>query len=323
MAERAIHSLSRKPFLALFRHLTTLLVHQSAIFPPAALDYAKALKSLLSYRPHLETLDKLMWRNLLGICWSALFGDAILLEADWNDDGLANGENEDEIEVDEDVPSSSALRAPTSRIKITQATNELLALIPILLTSSTAPLIPPFPTSESPVPPPASLGMWCLMKIHRFLTNNKTESSGHLPILKSLNLILGELELNSRNEFVSAGIKLAGPLVGLWGTKNKAIREQVVMALRSFLPFLTHSSMPVEDRSIASETLEKLLESLPKESTWRWGLEPLDLSVVRFVSADQVATSNGEGHPYEAGCMTVSVGSCSAEIRSVSISPMR
>jgi ataxia telangiectasia mutated family protein len=286
MTERSVHLISRKPFLALFRHLAALLVHGSSIFDPAALDYAKALRCLLSYPPHLECLTPELWKQLLGICWAAVLGDEISVESEWQDevDELReHGESGSATPMDIDGAMAGGGSGPSrGRSTISQSTTELVTLIPILLASPGAPILPPFPTSASPLPPPPSLGMSLLLKSHRFLTQYTSETSGHLSILQSLNLVLAEMELNSRNEFVAAGIKLVGPLVGLWGTRSKPLREQVVIALRTILPFITHEMMDQDAHRGVLDAVGKLSDALPKEAALRWGIEPLDLHVLRL-----------------------------------------
>jgi ataxia telangiectasia mutated family protein len=300
MAECSVHLISRKPFLTLFRHLTALLVHSGTIFPPAALDYSKALRSLLSYPPHLESLDEDLWRKLMGICWAVCLGDEIVLDSEWQDemDGPAVGEPLGSgMEVD-DTTSHDARRRST----ITQSTSELLSLIPILLSSSKAPILPPFPTASSPLPPPTSIGMSTLLKIYRFFRYHPSETSGHLPIVRALNLVFAEMELNSHTEFVTAGVKLITPLVALWATRNTALREQVLIALRTVLPFITHESVSEDTEEIVAVALGKLVESLPREALFRWGFEPLDLHILRLRD-----DPNGRDEPFSLSGVSVSV----------------
>ncbi len=101
--------------------------------------------------------------------------------------------------MDTDEPSGTATtgKGRFQRATMTQSMTELLSLIPILLASPTAPLLPPFPDSNTVIPPPASLGYATLIKVHRFLQQHPAETSSHLAVLKCANIVLAELELNS------------------------------------------------------------------------------------------------------------------------------
>ena len=307
MAEKSVHLIGRKPLQALVTHMTTLLVYSSAIFTPAALDYAKALRSLLSYPPHLENLDSHTWRILTGVCWSAVLGDEISSDNGWDE-----GPDED----DDTPPTALATQAVTSLAKgrntVTQSTTEFANLIPILLSSSSAPLLPLLPVTGAVYTSEPSLGLNVLLKIQRFISQHVGESSLHLPILRSMNTVLAALELNARHDFIAGSLKLMPHLVGLWTMRNKQVREQVLIGLRMMLPFLTHKAGLEKDKTgIVRSSLERLFEILPKEAVSRWGLEPLELGVVRLKSPDGEAAPLKTSQPFETSCFTVSPHSAS------------
>ncbi|WRT69110.1 uncharacterized protein IL334_006094 [Kwoniella shivajii] len=294
MTERTVHMISKKPFIALFNHMTSLLVFSSSIFPPAALDYTKALKTLLSYSPHLESLDQPSWKILMGVCWASILGDEIAIEDAWDDEQnlVENGENRMDIDGPSTQAASTSRKA--GRSTISQVNTELLTLIPILLSSSAAPIIPTLPAKSTAQGPPEKVGYSILLKIHRFFNLYPTETSAHLSVLHSLNILLAELELNSRDEVVSAGLKLLPQLVALWGTRNKALREQVIISLRTLFPFVTHRSLVERKYAMAvRDTLEILMNGLSKETLNKRGIEPLDLIVLRMRSRE------GKEGPFE------------------------
>ena len=299
MAERSVHLLSRKPFIALVTHMSHLVVYSSAIFPPAALDYAKALRTLLSYPPHLDNLDQTSWKVLMGICWSAILGDPVAIEGGWED------EMEEEVDgTPGPGPSTQAAFSARGRSSVTQATNELAMLIPILLSSSNAPILPPFPPSDGSYEYEPSIGFSICHKIQRFFATYPAETSSHLAVLRSLNLILETLELNCLRDFVAAGHKILPYLVDLWLAKSKGIREQVLVAIRTLLPWLTlETSRQADSASTMRVAFERLLECLPKETTLRWGFEPLDLGVVRLALCEK---GKAKAAPFEAAVYTVS-----------------
>ncbi|WWC73055.1 uncharacterized protein I206_107020 [Kwoniella pini CBS 10737] len=288
-AERTVHMISKKPFLVIFNHLTSSLVFSGQIFPPAALDYAKALRALISYPPHLESLDAGSWKILMNICWSAVLGDEVTIDNEWE---------EEEIEVDlvngngMDVDDFGQTQADITSWKsgkplISQLNIEFLTLVPILLSSSAAPILPPQPTKEAPQISSERPGYILLLKILRFLKQYAIETSADLSVLRSLNILLAELELNCRDDFLSAGLQLFPHLVSLWSTRNKALREQIVIALRTLLPYITHKTLV--DSSKASEirsTFERLMDGLSKETIDRKGIHPVDIDFLRFKCVD-------------------------------------
>lgn len=281
--------------------MTTLLVYSSTIFSPAALDYAKALRSLLSYPPHLENLDQNSWKILTGVCWSAILGDAVSV-----DDGWDEGIEEEEHSPPTAMPTQVATSLAKGRLTVTQATNEFALLIPILLSSSAAPLIPPLPVTGGAYIYEPSLGLNILFKAQRFFAQHPGETSSHLPILRSMNIVLAALELNARQDFIAGSLKLLPHLVGLWTMRNKQVREQVLIGLRMMLPFVTRKVALEKDKTgVIRTSLERLYEVLPKEAVSRWGLEPLEIGVIRLRSQKRGNEDKRGLCPFETGSFTV------------------
>ena len=279
MAERTVYLVARKPFLALFAHLTHLLVYGSSIFQPAALDYTKALRTLLSYPPHLASLDAQSWKILVAICWAALLRDDASIEEGWQDEL----DNDDAMDVDDiEAPGTTQSTAKRKSI-VSQANIEMASLIPTLLASPAAPLLPSIPGAEDPYQLESSIGYTTLLKIQRFFAQYSTESSAHLPVLRSLNIVLAELELNCQKEFTQAGFRLLPHLVNLWTTRDKVMREQVVIALDRVLPSLEQIlDKQDEAGNDVQDNLRRTLDHINKETSVRWGLQPIDMSCVRL-----------------------------------------
>lgn len=263
--------LSRRPFLALFTHMTTLLVHDGRIFERIATDYIKALRTLLSYPPHLQHLDAGSWRILMRICWAALLGDYVSLEED-EQDGSASD-------------SSIAPARPKARLSASVA-NELMTLIPILAASPAAPLLPP---SHAPGEAHAEAGAGCaiLQKITRYFKRQPSDGSVPIEILRTLNSVLGELELNTREDFQAASLNLFPQLVDQWiaaSRSNLGLREHIVLSMRMMLPFITHDTVRDSVQQAAVRTaMDRLIDSVGKEGRSRAGIRPLDLDCLRLV----------------------------------------
>lgn len=267
--------------MALFTHLVSLLVYGSRIFPPAALDYTKAIKTLLSYPPHLECLDQASWRRLTRVCWASLLGDPVRLGDDPEDE-LEDDEDESEVDV-KPFEATQGANGHHRQKTLSTINSEIAGLLPILFSSSAAPLVSPLPEKDTVYVPEPSTGLTMMLKIHRFFTHYPTDNNAHLPILQSLNLVLGEMELNARDEMVAASVKLLPQLANMWSTRKKDIREQVLIALRTLLPFATHKITVEHDKTgSVREALGRIFDYLGKEGQLRWGCQPLDLSAIRL-----------------------------------------
>lgn len=264
--------------------MTTLLVHDGRIFEHIATDYIKALRTLLSYPPHLQHLDAGSWRILMKICWEALLGEHVSLEED-----------------DEGSASDSTL-VPTRQKTALSASiaNELMTLIPILVASPAAPLLSP--AQEHGEHSDAGSGSAILQKISRYI--RKQPSGGLLPleILRTLNTVLGELELNSREDFQAVSLKLFPQLVDQWiatSRTNLGLREHIVIAMRMMLPFITHVTLKDSDQQGAVRSaMDKLIECIVKESRSRAGIRPLDLDSLQLVSVSTQSPPARRG-PFE------------------------
>lgn len=307
VAERTYHHLNKRPLLALVTHMITLLVYGGQMFPPAAVDYTKALKTLLSYPPHIEVLDKMTWKALVGVCWASLLGDPVRL-TDQLDDAV---EEEDELEgSDVDIKPSTAthgLNGQSRQKTLSTINSEIAGLLPILLSSNAAPLLSPLPEKGEPYTPEPSTGYNMLLKVVRFFQQYPNDNNAHLSVLQSLNAVLGELELNAREGMISAGVKLLPVLANLWTTRKKDVREQVLVALRITLPFVTHKLAVEHDKAgTVRESLSRIYDHLTKEGQLRWGCQPLDLSVIRLKCVSRKGKEKEDLSPFSTSCMSVS-----------------
>lgn len=289
--------------MALFTHMVTLLVYGGQIFPPAAIDYIKALKTILSYPPHLECLDQMNWRIVVRVCWASILGDPVRLSE--NDDG-DELDDESDTEVDRKPDLTQSHGSHARQKTLSNINGEIAGLLPILFSAPSAPLISPLPEKDTIYVAESSTGTNMLLKIHRFFQQYPNDNNAHLPILRTLNLILAEMELNARNETIAASLKLLPQIGSLWSTRKKDIREQVVIALRTMLPFVTHKVAGDYDKTaLARETLVKIMDHLPKEGQLRWGVEPLDLSVVRLKTRSRKGKEKEMQNPFETSAMKV------------------
>lgn len=262
--------------MTLVTHMTTLLVTDGRIYEVVAIDYSKALRTLLSFPPHLEHMDEIAWRTLLGVCLGGVLGDRVTVDEDWEgEEGFSDAED------DGHGSRHNALSANVS--------NELLSLIPILLSSSRAPLVaPPINVDNAHITHP-SLGLTVLLKINRYLRQLPPQAVIPLEILRSLNIVLAELELNCKESLTDVCLKLFPPLVAIFTSRSRgdlSVRENALIALRIMLPFVSHTSV-VKDESIAivHASMGEVVDWMPKETGSRGAVRPIDLKTLRFNSS--------------------------------------
>lgn len=77
LVQQSAPLLGRKVVRIILAHLSSQLEHKGTLFAPIALDYIKALRSLFSFRPHLEHLDPREWEGLLKLAFAGVFQEDI------------------------------------------------------------------------------------------------------------------------------------------------------------------------------------------------------------------------------------------------------
>nr|ODO03836.1 hypothetical protein L204_00175 [Cryptococcus depauperatus CBS 7855] len=284
VAEQTVHLIARKPFMTLLTHMRQQLVFSSRIFAPALLDYSKAIRKLLTYPPHLESMDRHSWLSLMSICFSVILGDEVVPDDRMDEEDPLNVSMEiQRLEREEKAETPSYSHKPP----ISQENSDLVQIIPILLCSTQSPLLPPTLNNGDSLKPGQKNGLGILLKIRRFFAMYSQVTTYHLPLLKALNIVLVEMELNCRDMFVFASNKLFPHLVTLWAAperdRDRRIPEQVAIAVKITFPYVTHKTLLDGNQStVIRESVEKLIEVLPRETVMSRGLEPLDMQNLRL-----------------------------------------
>ena len=342
--------LTNKPLAALYSHLIQTMVSNGSLVEHVALDYAKALKILLSYPPHLENMEQDTWRHLMSIIWDTVLDRR--LEQDKDDwDAEAQGAIDPAVsqaDSDEEEGSSRARSGGTamkrkrpskyskestsegsSRPKyktLSAESAELLSLFPLLLSSSSAPILPPSRLSEPDAQQvPHRTGIPLLRRVLAFLEHYPEETGSHRPVVLGLNILLRELELNAIDEVTRTGARLFPLLVKLWGTRDLTLRDQVLISLRTILPYLARekqkaraaapltqvggpsveeseqTSRVMGERMTAdvASAMQELQESIMKDVGTKRGTLPLDLATL-CIRLPRQASQNTPDSPDEA-----------------------
>ncbi|EGN96752.1 hypothetical protein SERLA73DRAFT_93326 [Serpula lacrymans var. lacrymans S7.3] len=309
LTERSVHLLNKKVVKALLAHLLQVMVNKGSLYTQVALDYLKAIKSALSWTPHMDHLDEDNWLKITEMAFNVILGDPVRkgINENEDDDSTEKMEVDDsmyqdpEYEDDEDeegylpsrsTPSTqvrkrrrkeeSATPGPslsrstfnskaTGSMVVSLEQIECTSLLVILLRSPSAPLL----SSNNP-----HLSSSILIRLRRFLDYYPADTSLHHDYILALQAVLSHLALNRKNDVEIFTRGAWDGLVNLWGTKNKRMKESLVGVLRVLFPFLTVSKRG-SDYSWA-DGVGRLWHLLNGEAESRWGIESLSLEALRL-----------------------------------------
>lgn len=326
LVERSVHCLSKKALTPLLDHLTQMLVHRGQLFTPVALDYLKTIKVLLAWTPHMDHLNVDVWLKLVEISFNIILDDPIEDDLVQTKGQITNSVlADDSLYQSDSLPSEDGSLPSTSRSTLARkrplrehsstpvpgATAdspsghrtphhsvsleqiECASLLALLFHHSTAPFLAEverpdpsdpdsFPKNRILVPITPSL-FW---RMKRFLARYPTDTSLHHDYLLALQPFLCQVALNCKKEVDDLACSAWDSLVGLWGTKNKRIKESLVGILMTLFPFLT-ATRDASNYGWA-DGVQKLWTLLIGEADSRWGIEPLSIDSLRLqVSADR------------------------------------
>jgi len=304
LTERSVHQLTHKNVIkALLNHLVQTSSHQGKLFLPVALDYAKAIRCVLDYPPHLEHIDDEMWVRLAEMCLNVVLGDPLRkrladeveveteeVEITRTDLSPEGGEDEDDLITSAETkkrrrreesgtpePSKSTRstvpRSQPGPVSVEQI--EFGSLLAVLTSSS-----PPFLAVEYP-----DLGSAMLNRLLRFLRLYPADTSLHSDFIVVLSATLSHLALNMRDAITRFAQGSWGALLGMWGTKNKKMKENLIVVLRTLFPFYTtrypEAGLSPLDFSYV-DGVSRLWHLLDGEAESRWGVDSLSLDSLRL-----------------------------------------
>jgi ataxia telangiectasia mutated family protein len=298
-----------------------MIVHRGKLFAPVALDYVKALKTIINFQPHMDHLDDNNWIAILRLAFNVVLRDPP--RSTWENDDeamddstfVAFNEEDDEDNIvldsedDEGLPPGIAsarskkrrrVGTPSSRRSTPvqgpsrlkggphAASNEeveFASILLILLRARSAPLLSP----EHAYLPSA-----VLRRLQRFPFIYPAETSLHRDYLLTISATLSHLALNRKHGVEAFARHTWSSLVELWGTgaKSRYIKEALTPVLRVLFPFLT-----VDDESGSGwrESVSRLWFLLDGEAETRWGIDGLSLDCLRLEVAS-VKESEGSMH---------------------------
>lgn len=315
LVERSVQFMNGRVATALFQHLIPMLPADRSpdgrLSTAVGLDYAKALKALVGFAPHLEHLDDDMWVKLVETSFNVILDDPILstfaaledqsiMDDPDNSDLYEDDEEMSEAMESEDQPSSNRKRqrkdrhpTPGGSPKKSQTrqrqTNipsvsheqvEFASILSIMLSSPIAPILSPrYPGLASEI----------LVRLERFLHRYPTDSSLLHDFLVMLSSTLQHIALNKKYEVVRFARSTWPTLVGLWGTKDKRMKEGLIVVLRNLF---SYTNCPVYMEGIKLPTfncakeIARLRDLLENEAESRWGVDGLSLDALRLQMID-------------------------------------
>lgn len=152
---------------------------------------------------------------------------------------------------------------------------EFNTLLTTLLRFQSAPLLSP----NSP-----HLAASLLRRQRRFIIQYPTDTSMHHDYVLGLSATLSHLSLNKKQDVIAFARGSWDGLVGLWGTKNKRMKEALVCVLRILFPFYTVAEIdPTSAPNFScSDGLGRLWHLLHGEAESRWGVDGLALDSLRL-----------------------------------------
>jgi ataxia telangiectasia mutated family protein len=153
---------------------------------------------------------------------------------------------------------------------------EFGSLLALLITSSP----PPFHAIEYP-----DLGSAMLNRLLRFLRLYPSDTSLHPDFIVVLSATLSHLALNKRDAVTRFAKGSWDALLGMWGTKNRKVKENLIIVLRTLFPFYT-TRYPEDGLSSLDfsyvDGVSRLWHLLDGEAESRWGIDGLSLDSLRL-----------------------------------------
>ncbi|KAH7327711.1 hypothetical protein B0J17DRAFT_620413 [Rhizoctonia solani] len=282
LTERSVSNLNRRVIKPLIAHLTQMIIHNGTVFLPVALSYVKALRTIAEFRPHMDYLDSDTWSHLMAISFAAVLGARVshnlALEdlSNATDSNLDRGSDDDEATVSPrrkrqrimSPPASASLTIHSKSARLDQI--EFVGLIRALLAHPNA----AFMMTSIPGATQAILNSFS-----QYFVQYPSEGTAHQDAIWGLNSALLSLELNRSQEIVKFGAQLWFPLLDLWTTKTRAIKEGLVLTFDLLMPLMMESN---NVRFPKADAIARLSATLDAEPGSRSGLEGLSLDALRL-----------------------------------------
>lgn len=309
--ERSGHLINETALHCLIVHLTKHCQYRGTLLP-VALDYAKSLKFLLSWKPHVEQLSSDAWHLIVKLSFNAVLGDELSTPLTSTDNAAtadirgdtpntpttssdqASGDDDDDSMMGTSIGgkrrrsekradmrhvtesgSYNTVEKQTTPISLEQI--EFISIIAILLESRYSPLVEKVEKGMRDYRPAV------MERMTRFLYRFQPDSSLHHEYLRALRGVLENIALNERALTLNFARDAWPGLLRQWGTKNQSVKEQLIIVLKVLFPYLIagqdEGSHAVQVKLY--DNLSALWQQLRRESDKR-GVEGLLLDSLRL-----------------------------------------
>jgi ataxia telangiectasia mutated family protein len=290
ITERSARRLNKKVVKALFTHFTQTIVHDGSLLSYLSLDYAKAIRTLLAWTPHLDHLDEAMWLSLVQLSINVVLDEHPRNQMD-GEDGIA--EEEGSVNEEEEVLSelgsprkrrfTSSTPAPEAKPfrrvlsqphrVVSQEQTEFMSILVLLFQSANAPLL----SAEHAYLPNAIYA-----RLLRFLRMYPSDSSLHHGFLGVLNALLSKLALNAKAATTKFATEAWDYILTMWHSKTKGNRESLLGVLLVLLPYYKSPRGEDYDFATINSGVGKLAAVFEEQLDSRKGVDSLDLDTLRL-----------------------------------------
>lgn len=256
--EVGLHTVRHKTVKALIDHITQVLPTSDESFcEPILKDYAKALRTLLEYRPHVEHFSKEDWQALVDFCIGGIQISLNVEDAQSSVLTISNGSNRLLNRISRSatpstlgssyLPGSSA--KGDSSVEIVRTLDEFVLCLHYLLS-----------TSNAPVLEKASAVFAIILAVLRVPSTAGAHHAAFMCINTALYAVITEDIDLARQTFRD----LIPHIRRLWQTKSLALREEMIITMINGEALLS-SLIQLEDYEDCKSDLQGLLDAISVE----------------------------------------------------------
>lgn len=313
LIERTVHLMNGKVATTCIKHLVKFLQDSEKIFDSVALDYSKALRCILAYNAHLDHLNEDSWLSIVSLAFNVILGDPIQrhlvgedemevvneIDSDMYAEDTAEDENDQHPSTSKGKKRSRRENTPLPIlsprkqkvlkkrrhvvVSVTLEQVEFTSVLRLLLSAPNAPLLST-EKSQDERETFNDIGLAVLQRLERFLEMYPADSSLLRDYIAVLSSVLDHLSLNRVIAVQAFARSTWDSLISLWGTKDKTMKEGLLIVFKQLFPFVT--CPPISEKKLPNfdmaEGIGRLWQLLDSEAENRWGVDGLSLNSLRL-----------------------------------------
>jgi ataxia telangiectasia mutated family protein len=331
LIDRTVSYMNGKVATICTKHLVKFLQESEKIFDTVALDYSKALRSILAYNPHLDYLNEDTWLNIVSLSFNIILGDPIQKRLLGEDEMEVANEIDSDMYAEDTAEEESDQNPATSKgkkrsrrdntpmpilsphksqkmarkkrhvvVSVSLEQVEFTSVLRLLLSAPNAPLLPAESVQEveGERETDRDVGWAVLQRLQRFLEMYSADSSLLRDYIAILSSVLEHLLYNKVVAVQAFARATWDSLISLWSTKDKTMKEGLLIVFKQLFPFVT--CPPISEQKLPSldlaEGIGRLWHLLDSEAENRWGVDGLSLDALRLeIFRDEANPRNLEG----------------------------